>query len=100
MLCDRESLFTNITRVPMATWMFFGLVPAAVIVIVFVTVGGAFEGAVVELPQATHPASRSTWTERTDVTRRADLITCSILPARDGQRMVMVPCRFTFSGSL
>jgi hypothetical protein len=58
MLCDRESLLTNLTRLPAATWMLRGLAPLAVIVIVVVWTGGEFEGGLVGeplLPQAAIP---------------------------------------------
>jgi hypothetical protein len=54
MLCDRESLFMNSTRLPTAICTLFGLTPDDVIVIVLVATGGAGadDGAVLEPP---HP---------------------------------------------
>ena len=36
MLCERESLLMNMTRVPSAIWIFLGLAPLDVMVIVLV----------------------------------------------------------------
>ena len=54
MLCERESLLTNSTRVPTAICTAFGLTPADVIVMVLVDVGGVvLDGALDEPPHET-----------------------------------------------
>jgi hypothetical protein len=58
MLCDRESLFTNSTRAPKLTSMFFGLTPDDVIVIVPEATGdvGLVDGGLP--PQEARPTAR------------------------------------------
>jgi hypothetical protein len=72
MLCDRESLLTNNTRLPTAICTLFGLTPDDVIVMVLVETGGVvLEGEVDEPPHdmTTAPSvinatarSRGSWT--------------------------------------